>query len=272
MDVLIKELNDFYKDCQPQKKYKLIDGKFGKVSVYKHTLTQKEFLVKEIAAKNYNGIETFIHDLMKDNKYFIKVYYACTSLRSHVLIMDFIKGGDLFDLLRCESRLTEKETQLIVCQLCDALDALHRRKFIHNDIKLENILYTRYHQIYLCDFGLCKCIGTESNFDGTLDYFSPEKIKKKPNDVHNDWWAVGILMYEMMTGKHPYKQNIDEDLTVDVLERRQRLNVSFKTNLSVTAKSFISSLLRYNINYRLNAYDNICKHLFYTQSNDLFEM
>ena len=149
-------------------------------------------------------------------------------------------------------------------ELCDGLYALHKHHYIHNDIKLENILYTRYKQIYIADYGLCKVVGQESCYDGTVDYFSPEKILSRNYDYHFDWWAVGVLTHELLTGEHPYKSDPDEKLTVDKLEDRQQRKLVFHSSVSANAQSFITNLLKYNLNYRLHRYQDIIKHEFLT--------
>ncbi|AIE47735.1 pk1 [Peridroma alphabaculovirus] len=263
MDSVLVELNDFFSEITQERNHKLVDGKYGKVTVWKHGPTQKLFLKKKIKIKHYNEIEPMIHSLMNNNRYYIKLYYSITTLKSHVLIMDFIKGGDLFDLLKSEGRLSPLEGKLIVGQVAEALHALHKHQIIHNDIKLENILYNRYKQIYVGDYGLCKNVGLESCYDGTVDYFSPEKIARQRYDFHFDWWALGVLAHELLTGDHPYKDNPDETLTVDRLADRQRQRrVCSKNNLDKDATAFIAGMLKYNINYRLHKYSDISKHEF----------
>ncbi|AKN80548.1 Protein kinase-1 [Perigonia lusca single nucleopolyhedrovirus] len=261
MDMFLQEFKDFVTETVPVKDNSLVDGRFGKMSVIKHTPTQKMFMVKSISIKSYNEIETFVHQLMKDNMYFVNLYYSLTSLRGHLLIMDYIKGGDLFDLVLKERRLDEMEVKFIIGQLVDAVAALHKHKIVHNDIKMENILYNRYDQIYLCDYGLCKIAGTESCCDGTLEYFSPEKMSKMKYEMHFDCWAIGILVYELLTGKHPFKKHPDEEINLHTLKARQHNSINY-FNMSMCAISFVESLLRYNINLRLTNINEIKEHNF----------
>ena len=267
LDSVLQELCDFYAEVKLSRDHKLVDGKYGHVSVLKHEPTQKLFLKKQIKLKHYNEIEPMVHSLMKDNRYFINLYYSITTLKTHVLIMDFIKGGDLFDLLKSEECLTVDETKLIVGQVCEGLHALHKHHFIHNDVKLENILYNRYKQIYIADYGLCKVVGQESCLDGTLDYYSPEKLAGRRYDYHFDWWAVGVLAHELLTGQHPFKSDHDEDMTIEKLEERQFQQLKkpiFKSNdqSKLNAQMFIVQMLKPNLNYRLHRYNDIINHIF----------
>ncbi|AUV65262.1 protein kinase-1 [Alphabaculovirus myunipunctae] len=270
VDPALAEINDFCAGLKLERSIKVSDGKFGRVSVWRHVPTQYLFLKKTIKLKHYNEVEPMIHSLMSNHKYFIKLYYSVTTLKSHVLIMDYVKGGDLFELLKTEDHLSTTEAKLIVRQLCEGLHALHSHHIIHNDIKLENILYNRYKHIKIADYGLCKIVGQESCYDGTIDYFSPEKINHHRYDFHFDWWAVGVLTYELLCGEgeHPFKKECNEVLTVDKLAgRQQQQKLHFnRNNFNKDAQTFIVNMLKYNINYRLHKYSEIIKYDFLNYS------
>ncbi|ADB84478.1 protein kinase 1 [Apocheima cinerarium nucleopolyhedrovirus] len=243
-----------------QKQYNLENGKYGKVCVYKHEPTQKEFLVKYLTLKSFKPIEPLVHNLMKDDKHFINLYHYYFDTKNAVLVMDFIKKGDLFDYIRQQPRLKDKEVKLIIRQLGEALNALHKHNIIHNDVKLENVLYNNnLKRVYICDYGLCSRVGTKSRLEnGTLDYFSPEKIKELDHQLHFDWWAIGILTFELYTKQnHPFKRNLSEELTIEKLEQRQSKPIKFPSYINEEAKSFINSLLTYNISHRLMDYEKI---------------
>ncbi|UOQ18786.1 protein kinase-1 [Olene mendosa nucleopolyhedrovirus] len=265
MDSLLGDFADFHKECSERAAPRLVNGKFGKVSVWKHGPTQKSFFYKQIDNKHFNAIEPFVHHLMKCNKYFLRLFYSMHSLREHLLVMDYISDGDLFDLMQTERRLREPEISLIAYQLIDALQALHKHNVVHNDIKLENVLYRRFEQIYICDYGLCKIAGAQSTYEGTVDYFSPEKINKHPAGAHFDWWAVGVLLYEISTGNHPYKSNPDETLDVQTLEKRQiQRDVTFPADYdNAFLQEFICSLLGFCFARRAHSYAVIQKNTYW---------
>nr|WUR10712.1 pk-1 [Calliteara abietis nucleopolyhedrovirus] len=264
MDMFVSEFSDFRKCFVEQKQYKLVNGKFGQVSVYKHEPTQKELLVKYIKTKTFNPIEPYVHYLMKNNKYFLNLYYSFNWLRGHLLIMDFVPEGDLFDLMKRQEFLTENEIKFIIFQVIEAAEALHSHKIIHNDIKLENVLCDFKLRVHLCDYGLCQHIGVASAYNGTIDYFSPEKINGRNYDAHFDWWAVGVLIYELFTQQnHPFKLHKNENLTVDKLTKRQQCRIEYPKIVSSNAQHLINSLLKYNLNYRLVDAKHIKKHVFF---------
>nr|ANS70892.1 protein kinase-1 [Lymantria dispar multiple nucleopolyhedrovirus] len=265
MDAFVNNFQDFHKQCTARKVPNLVDGKFGKVSVWQHHPTQKSFFYKQIEDKHYTAIEAFVHNLMKHNRYFVKLFFSMHSLRGHLLIMDYVEDGDLFDLLQSEKRIREPELSLITYQLTDALQALHKHNIVHNDIKLENVLYTRYRQIYLCDYGLCKFVNTKSSYEGTVDYFCPEKLAKKPVDVGFDWWAVGVLLFEISTSKHPYKKYTDEIINMTTLHKRQIQHaIVFPIDFdNVFLKEFISVMLHYNVEERANTFSKIQQQTYW---------
>ncbi|QEI03575.1 PK-1 [Rachiplusia nu nucleopolyhedrovirus] len=272
MDGTIREINDFYSEIVQERNLFVNDGKFGHVTIWKHKPTQKLFLMKQINIKHFSATEPLVHHLMKSNPYFIKLFFSFTTLKSHILIMDYVKGGDLFDLRKKHVRLPEEETQLIIGQLTEALMSLHKHRIIHNDVKLENVLYSRHKQIYLCDYGLCQIMGNPSCYDGTTDYFSPEKIKKKPYDGSFDWWAVGVLTYELLSGRHPFRTyyNDDDDdcdddsFEIEDLHNKQQMKLNRIMSVSKQANIFIEQMLKYNINYRLKNGHDILNHEFLT--------
>ncbi|AIU41242.1 pk-1 [Sucra jujuba nucleopolyhedrovirus] len=264
MDMFKSEFEDFQKQFVRQEQFHLTAGKFGTVAVYKHEPTQKDLLVKYVKSKNFNPIEPYVHYLMKENKYFVKLFYSINWLSGHLLIMDYIKNGDLFDLVTAR-KLTEDEVKMIASQVADGVNALHSFNLIHNDIKLENILCCNKRlQIKICDYGLCQHIGQKSVLNGTLDYFSPEKLKHANYDVHFDWWALAILIFELLTKQnHPYKIDNKEELTLTKLRQRQEEKINFNYSMSFAAKSLLSGMLKLNLNYRLSSYTLIKQHVFF---------
>ncbi|AAM09111.1 putative protein kinase [Mamestra configurata nucleopolyhedrovirus A] len=262
MDKTVIELTEFLSQCEKRPDIKLFDGKWSTVAVLEHKITQKLLVKKKIKIDHYNAIESLVHSLLGEERHFIRMYFSVTTLKHHILIMDYIKGGDLFDLWKKKERLSTLELKLIVRQIVDGLDMLHYHNIVHNDIKLENILYDRFKQIRIADYGLSRIVGQKTLMDGTKDYYSPEKIKGDNYQIHFDWWAVGILTGELSAGKSPFKTHFEEKLSLEELAVRQQRKLTFTSDLDKNVQTFISSLLRYNINYRLTNYNEIIKHNF----------
>jgi serine/threonine protein kinase len=127
--------------------------------------------------------------------------------------MDFIEGTDLRGLLNERGRLDPPEATSIVADVAAALDVAHSRGLVHRDIKPGNVLIERRNgdeHVYLTDFGLTKQIGSSSGvtasgaFVGTLDYVAPEQIKGDPVDARADIYALGCVLFELLTGSAPF--------------------------------------------------------------------
>ncbi|AGA16165.1 pk-1 protein [Thysanoplusia orichalcea nucleopolyhedrovirus] len=266
-NVALERLVQFYENCKNVKpRYKIINGRFGKISVLSHKPTSKMYLQKTIAAHNFNSDEIKVHQLMNEHPNYIKMYFNYGTLNSQIIVMDYINCPDLFETLQIKGELPYKLVSNIIRQLCEALNDLHKYGFIHNDIKLENVLYFEaLDRVYICDYGLCKHENSISVHDGTLEYFSPEKIRHHNYARSFDWYAVGVLTYKLLTGgRHPFEKNEDEMIDLNNMKRRQQYNdISVLKHVrNVNARDFVYCLTRYNIDCRLINYKQIVKHEF----------
>ena len=124
------------------------------------------------------------------------------------MILEYSNRGSLFTKIRKKSYLSENETFSYFIQVINGINFLHDNNFIHRDIKPENILLDDKNYIKLCDFGWC--VKLEENemrntICGTYEYMSPELVNNKQYNYNVDIWALGILLYEMIHGKSPFK-------------------------------------------------------------------
>nr|AFN21255.1 PK1 [Bombyx mori nucleopolyhedrovirus] len=263
----LQTLVQFYENCKNVKtRYKIINGRFGKISILSHKPTSKLYLQKTISAHNFNVDEIKVHQLMSEHPNFIKIYFNHGFINNQVIVMDYIDCPDLFETLQIKGELSYQLVSNIIRQLCEALNDLHKHNFIHNDIKLENVLYFEaLDRVYVCDYGLCKHENLPSVHDGTLEYFSPEKIRRHNYARSFDWYAVGVLTYKLLTGgRHPFEKSEDEMLDLNSMKRRQQYNDIgvLKHVRNVNARDFVYCLTRYNLDCRLTNYKQIIKHEF----------
>ncbi|KAF8904663.1 kinase-like domain-containing protein [Mucidula mucida] len=137
------------------------------------------------------------------------------SIRRHVLgtfhdsqhvymIMEFVQGGDLSSLLRKFKRLDEQHARFYVAEVFMALDYLHRRDIVHRDLKPANILVCADGHIKLTDFGFAKKCSTTSTICGTPNYIAPEILRKAVYTRAVDYYALGVILYELLDGKTPF--------------------------------------------------------------------
>ena len=141
-----------------------------------------------------------------EHPFIVNLQYAFQTPSKLYLIMDYIGGGELFSRLDDEMELAEEAAKFYAAEVILALETLHSKDIIYRDLKPENILFQMDGHISVADFGFAKQhvtgdAGTRT-FCGTVHYMAPEIVTKTGHGKPADWWAVGVLIFEMLTG--PY--------------------------------------------------------------------
>ncbi|MEE9097867.1 Stk1 family PASTA domain-containing Ser/Thr kinase [Pseudarthrobacter phenanthrenivorans] len=127
------------------------------------------------------------------------------------LVMEYIKGHTLRDLLRDRGALTPRLALALIDPVVEGLGAAHAAGFIHRDVKPENVLIADDGRIKIGDFGLARAVTSSTSTGallGTLAYISPELVLGKPADARSDVYSVGIMLYEMLTGRQPFEGEV----------------------------------------------------------------
>ena len=161
--------------------------------------------------------------------------------------MDYIIGGDLFTHLKKDEKFSESRVKFYAAQIALAVGYLHSCNIIHRDLKLENIMLDGDGYLKIIDFGLAKICSKAglakgrpepNTFCGTPEYLSPEMIEGSGHDHSSDWWALGILVYQMLVGSTPfYSQNKYEMFK---MIQTQTLRWPSDAKISCEAKSFVN--------------------------------
>ncbi len=137
------------------------------------------------------------------------------------IVMEFIDGIELKDKIK--SRPIQKDEAIdIAIQIAEGLDAAHKKGIIHRDIKSSNIMITDRGMVKIMDFGLAKFNGSKSvtklgSTVGTVSYMSPEQTKGDKIDNRTDIWSFGVVLYEMLTGKMPFRGDYDQAVIYSIL-------------------------------------------------------
>jgi serine/threonine-protein kinase len=130
------------------------------------------------------------------------------------MVMEWVEGELLRQILGAQRKLPQDRATKLAVRICDALDYIHSNGVVHRDLKPENIMVDSNDSIKLIDFGIAGNEGSRrltfanlSNVMGTPDYISPEQVKGKRGDGRSDIYAMGVMLYEMLTGKVPFTGN-----------------------------------------------------------------
>lgn len=137
--------------------------------------------------------------------FLVRLFYAFQTDSKLYLILDYAPGGELFMYLEKEKMLMEDVAQFYMAELVLALEHLHKLGIIYRDLKPENVLLDQEGHVKLTDFGLSKVALNEdqraNTVCGTVEYMAPEILANLPYGKMVDWWSLGALSYDMMTGK-----------------------------------------------------------------------
>ena len=136
---------------------------------------------------------------------------------TYYIAMEYVPGGDLGDLIESEGKLPPQRATEIALQVAEALQTAHERGVIHRDIKPRNVLITRSGYVKVADFGIARAAEattTSHHGDilGSVKYMSPEQATAKPVGPESDLYSLGVVLYEMLTGRVPFEVKTPEDV------------------------------------------------------------
>uniref|UniRef100_A0A8C6PRE2 non-specific serine/threonine protein kinase n=1 Tax=Nothobranchius furzeri TaxID=105023 RepID=A0A8C6PRE2_NOTFU len=186
-----------------------------------------------------------------NHPFIVKLHYAFQTEGKVYLILDFLRGGDLFTRLSKEVMFTEEDVKFYLAELALALDHLHSFGIIYRDLKPENK----------------ESVDHESkaySFCGTVEYMAPEVVNRRGHTQSADWWSYGVLMFEMLTGSLPFQGKDRKDTMTMILKAK----LGMPQFLSSEAQSLIRSLFKRNPANRLGAgpdgVQEIKRHCFFS--------
>ncbi|XP_033000054.1 ribosomal protein S6 kinase alpha-2 isoform X3 [Lacerta agilis] len=202
-----------------------------------------------------------------NHPFIVKLHYAFQTEGKLYLILDFLRGGDLFTRLSKEVMFTEEDVKFYLAELALALDHLHGLGIIYRDLKPENILLDEEGHIKITDFGLSKeAIDHDKraySFCGTIEYMAPEVVNRRGHTQSADWWSFGVLMFEMLTGSLPFQGKDRKETMALILKAK----LGMPQFLSTEAQSLLRALFKRNPSNRLGAgldgVEEIKRHPFF---------
>ncbi len=164
------------------------------------------------------------------------------------MLEDFVAGGELFSHLRRAGRFANDVAKFYAAQISLSLEYLHSMNIIYRDLKPENLLLDERGNIRITDFGFAKKVEDRTwTLCGTPEYLAPEIIQSKGHGKAVDWWALGILIFEMLAGYPPFF----DDNPFGIYEKILACKLSFPSHFDPDAKDLIRRLLTPDISKRL---------------------
>jgi novel protein kinase C epsilon type len=234
-------------------------GSFGKVllaerkgtdEVYAIKVLKKDIILQDDDVECTN-IEKRVLVAACKHPFLCGLHSCFQSVDRLFFVMEYINGGDLMFQIQRARKFSEDRARFYAAEIVSALAFLHHQGIIYRDLKLDNVLLDCDGHVKLADFGMCKegILNSQltNTFCGTPDYIAPEILEEKDYGSSVDWWALGVLMYEMMVGQPPFEADNEDDLFEAILQDE----VLFPEWLSKDAMGVINGFLTKNLSHRL---------------------
>ena len=199
---------------------KMGKGQFGEVLLVRHKKTgficgMKVMEKKQIREENYVGqiARELSIQFYLSHRNIAPLYGYFADEKYVYLLVEFCEGGQLLEKLRGERRMQEKDVSQIMKQVCEGVDYIHKELIIHRDIKPENILFN-HGVVKISDFGwaVYRGHGLRKTASGSPLYYPPEIVKGEEYDDKIDVWNIGMMTYECLLGKIPFRIYTEMDL------------------------------------------------------------
>lgn len=246
-------------------------GSFGRVRLVKHTKTSKFCALKILKKQEIIRLRQVEHILAEasllqeiEHPFIVNLLKGYMDDDRLYLLLEYVVGGELFFHLRKAGKFPNDVAKFYSAEVVLAFEYLHSKNIVYRDLKPENLLLDLDGNIKITDFGFAKRV-TDRTFTlcGTPEYLAPEIIQSKGHDKAVDWWALGILLYEMLVGYPPFFDESPYKIYEKILEGK----IQFPPWVDSRGKELIRGLLTLDKSKRLGSLkrgvEDIKRHQFY---------
>ncbi|XP_027454985.1 protein kinase C zeta type isoform X5 [Callorhinus ursinus] len=244
----------------------------------------KKDLVHDDEDIDWVQTEKHVFEQASSNPFLVGLHSCFQTTSRLFLVIEYVNGGDLMFHMQRQRKLPEEHARFYAAEICIALNFLHERGIIYRDLKLDNVLLDADGHIKLTDYGMCKeGLGpgdTTSTFCGTPNYIAPEILRGEEYGFSVDWWALGVLMFEMMAGRSPFDiitdnpdMNTEDYLFQVILEKPIRIPRFLSVKASHVLKGFLNKDPKERLGCRpQTGFSDIKSHAFFRSIDwDLLE-
>eukprot|EP00818_Percolomonas_sp_WS_P002271 CAMPEP_0117450900 /NCGR_PEP_ID=MMETSP0759-20121206/8718_1 /TAXON_ID=63605 /ORGANISM="Percolomonas cosmopolitus, Strain WS" /LENGTH=516 /DNA_ID=CAMNT_0005243459 /DNA_START=471 /DNA_END=2021 /DNA_ORIENTATION=+ len=263
---------------------KLGTGAYSTVYLTKFLLTGKKYATKVISKKlilKENKIKTIriekkVLNIM-NHPNIISLFCTYQDKENLYFVLELAPGGEMFNIISKYGPLTMEACQFYTAELVLGLEYMHSSGIIHRDLKPENIILSRTMHTKVTDFGTAKLENDEvspeakdsllsrrkGTFCGTAEFVSPEILRDEPVTMSCDLWALGCIIYQYLTGRHPFKAESEYLIFQKILQK----DMQYPDTIPPIAKDLIDKLLQLKPEQRLgfgaNGYEKLKSHPFF---------
>jgi len=247
-------------------------GTFGRVKLVMHTKDDnRPYALKCMRKGQVIALKQVEHVMNEkklleecDHPFLLRLAATFQDDNEIYMLLELALGGELFSVLRDRQKFDEPQGRFYASNVCSAFCYMHDKLIVYRDLKPENLLFDSEGYLKVVDFGFAKRITDRTwTLCGTPEYLAPEIITNKGHNLAVDWWAFGILIFEMLVGQPPFCA----DDPMEIYQKILRNRVTYPSIVSKNSRDLISKLLVSNPSQRLGAlkkgHRDVSGHVFF---------